>query len=243
MKIQLAEIFWVLVSCWMSWIDLQVTHAVFCISNSPTVQVSVCCVFFNFFLKLNLLKLLGYWYSIIIRIVKWCSRHMLSCQDKASHGHERCRSHQITAHSFTTCNTGGSKVSTREHRPNTVLPTPSVSTIYRKVNLEPELFMVESKVQTAGYRFISRVLTLSCISECTDEIQNGRKGGRGKKKKKPRRGPGWVLNVWKSVLPIPAIKSEQQQAQTHNSECGWIAERCQDGFQLNQYLTFNMAAE
>lgn len=105
---------------------------------------------------------------------------MLSHQDKASHRHERCRSHQITAHSYTTCNTGGCKVSTREQRHNTVLPTP-VSTIYRKVNLEPELFMVESKVQTAGYRFISRVLTLSCISECTDEIQNGRKGGRGKK--------------------------------------------------------------
>lgn len=167
---------------------------------------------------------------------------MLSRQDKASHGHERCRSHQSTAHSYTTCDTGGSKVSPREHRPNIVLPTPYVSTIYRKVSLEPELFMVESKVQTAGYRFISRVLTLSCISECTDEIQNGRKGGRGKKIK-PRRGPGRVLNVWKSVLPIPAIKSEQQQAQTHNSECGWLAERCQAGFQLNQYLTFNMAAE
>lgn len=193
----------------------------------------------HLFFKLNLLKLLGYWYSIVTRIVKWCSKHMLSRQDKASHGHERCRSHQITAHSYTTCNTGGSKVSTREHRHNTVLPTPSVSTIYRKVNLEPELFMVESKVQTAGYRFISCVLTLSCISECTDEIQNGRKGWRGKK---TRRGPERVLNVWKSVLPIPAIKSEQQQAQTHNSECGWIAKRSQDRFQLNQYLTFNMAA-
>lgn len=139
------------------------------------------------FFKLNLLKLLGYWYSIVTRIVKWRSKHMLSCQDKASHGHERCRSHQITAHSYTTCNTGGSKVSTREHRHNTVLPTPSVSTTYRKVNLE--LFMVESKVQTAGYRFISRVLTLSCISECTDEIQNGRKGWRGKKtQKRPWKG-------------------------------------------------------
>ncbi|TWW81074.1 hypothetical protein D4764_01G0008890 [Takifugu flavidus] len=111
---------------------------------------------------------------------------MLSRQDEAPHGHERCRSHQITAHSYTTCITGGSKVSTREHRHNAVLPTPSVSTIYRKVNLEPELFMVESKVQTAGYRFISRVLTLLCISERTDEIQNGRKGGRGKKKKQKR---------------------------------------------------------
>lgn len=61
--------------------------------------------------------------------------------------------------------------------------------------------------------------------------------------KKKKNGPGRVLNVWKSVLPILAIKSEQQQAQTHNSECDWIAEHRGDRFQLNQNLTFNMAAE
>lgn len=64
--------------------------------------------------------------------------------------------------------------------------------------------------------------------------------GQGEtKKEEKRRAPRRVLNVWKSVLPILAIKSEQQQAHTHNSEWGGIGDRSQ----LNQRLTFNMAAE
>lgn len=176
--------------------------------------------------------------SVIIRIVKWWWSHTLACQGKASLA---CRrgSQQITAHSYSTCNTAGeSKVSTHEHRHSSLLPTASVSTVHGKVNLEPELLMVESKVQTAGYRFISCVLTLSCISACTDEIHAGREAG-GDKNEEKRRAPRRVLNVWKSVLPILAIKSEQQQAHTHNSEWGGIGDRSQ----LNQRLTFNMAAE
>lgn len=87
-------------------------------------------------------------------------------------------------------------MSTCEHRHSNVLPTASVSTVYRKVNLEPELLMVESKVQTAGYCFISCVLTLSCISACTDEIQAGREAGRDKKRREKKRPYSRrVLNV------------------------------------------------
>lgn len=59
--------------------------------------------------------------------------------------------------------------------------------------------MVESREQTAGYRFISRAFALPCIGACTDEIHAG--SGRGGKKKKrkrrgeERRGPERVLNV------------------------------------------------
>lgn len=133
---------------------------------------------------------------IIIRIVKRWWSHMLSWGGKAGQGQHICRSQQITAHGYTTCNPAGkSKVSTHEQRHSSVLPTASVSTLHRKVNLEPELLMVESKVQTAGYRFISCVLTLSCISACTDEIHAGRGAGRDKKREEKKRGPRRVLNV------------------------------------------------
>lgn len=157
---------------------------------------------------------------------------MLSCQGKASQGHRQRGSQQITAHSYTTCNTAGKgKVSTREHRHSSVLPTASVSTVYKKVNLEPELLMVESKVQSAGYCFISCVLTLSCISACTDEIHAGREAGRDKKKRREKKRPQCPANT--------AIKSEQHLAHTHNSDWDGIGDRSQ----LNQGLTFNMAAE
>ncbi|CAG05774.1 unnamed protein product [Tetraodon nigroviridis] len=70
--------------------------------------------------------------------------------------------------------------------PAPALNKPQVN-VYRKVNLEPELLMVESKVQTAGYCFISCVLTLSCISACTDEIHAGREAVRDKKGREKRR--------------------------------------------------------
>lgn len=80
-------------------------------------------------------------------------------------------------------------MSTREHTHSSILPAASVSTVYRKVNLEPELLMVESKVQTAGYCFISGVLALPCISACTGEIHAGTEAGERQKKRKEKKRP------------------------------------------------------
>lgn len=65
------------------------------------------------------------------------------------------------------------------------------------------------------------------------------KGGPDKK----RGGPWMALNVWKSSLPILAIKLKRQQAQTHESECDRIVEFSVvgTGSNQNQCLTFSVA--
>lgn len=52
-----------------------------------------------------------------------------------------------------------------------------------------------------------------------------------------------ALNVWKSTLPIPAIKLKRQRAQTHNSEGDMIVELSIAGTGSNQTNTLTVSVD
>lgn len=62
-------------------------------------------------------------------------------------------------------------------------------------------------------------------------------GKREGETERKRGGPKMALNVWKSTLPILAVKLKRQQAQTHESECDRIVEFRMAGTGSNQTNT------
>lgn len=70
-------------------------------------------------------------------------------------------------------------------------------------------------------------------------IHAGRNGPSQKRRERQKKKGGlkMALNVWKSTLPIPAIKLERQQAQSHESECDRIVQFSMPDTGFNQTST------
>lgn len=100
----------------------------------------------------------------------------------------------------------------------------------------------------AGYLFISSSSSSSLCHATLHILMNvtlaERDRSKGERKTKESRSPRTAVNVWKSSLPIPAIKPKRRQARAHESASDGIVEFQHHGdrFHLNRRLTFCVAA-
>lgn len=132
------------------------------------------------------------------------------------------------------------QVKTQQHTVRSLLSI-AMQMLYRKLKVRHWNCGGRVRIVDGGERGVdSRLpLHLPCphsavhqhISWWNSSWQKGtsQKGGETKKEKKTNKkkrtgGPRMALNVWKSTLPIPAIKPKQHEAQTHESERDRIVE-------------------